>query len=103
MTNQAILEKAIRKARKNGWDKEHADMVEELMKEKAVYFQWVKASSFFIFNHDFCRTLWGEEPHAAPGAIGYGITGDLRNWAWHLQQMVVSEDPIKYLGKHLDV
>lgn len=56
-----------------------------------------------IFNHDFAKALWGEdEEYARMGgeydpAINYGA-----GWQYHLQQMVIAEDPLKYLGEHLD-
>lgn len=36
-----------------------------------------------IFNHEFAKTFWGEH-----------------NWKYHLQQMVLADDPVIYLGEH---
>lgn len=77
-----------------------------------------------IFNHDFAKALWGENRkppesedidenntklglYAARGGgyEGYGdyveleFTGDA--WQYHLQNMVIADNPIKYLGENL--
>lgn len=61
-----------------------------------------------IFRHDFAKALWGEEyvcsdcgnplrlPH--PGSLGHAYT--THGWIFHLQQLVISEDRIKYLEEH---
>ena len=69
-----------------------------------------------IFNHDFAKALWGQRQFDA-----YGVDHDLLRsndavtgsggpdedwyehpiWMWHLQQMVVADDPIKYLGRNI--
>lgn len=78
-----------------------------------------------IFNHDFAKALWGEFPtYTHSGFERYGVGKDVDSWlgpakeaikdkefvtgainytAWkyHLQQMVIADDPIKYLGEHL--
>lgn len=54
-----------------------------------------------IYSHDFAKALWGEctdwvEP----------IRGEYRvpqnGYEHHLQQMVIADDPICYLGENLD-
>ena len=65
-----------------------------------------------IFNHDFAKALWGED-------VEYGISevnghwyqiydGDERTYIeilpacqFHLQQMVIADNPIKYLGDNI--
>lgn len=68
-----------------------------------------------IFNHDFAKALWGEEK-----LDRYNLETDTaidslwdggpeyfdflgKTWQYHLQQMVISDDPIKYLGGNLNV
>ena len=51
-----------------------------------------------IFTHDFAKAFWGES---------YYITSDEFEdnkgiaWQYHLQQMVIAEEPLKYLEKFL--
>lgn len=69
-----------------------------------------------IFNQEFAKALWGEY-QAVPEANyylrykeddGVAITtkhtfyGQVSPWQYHLQQMVIADDPIKYLREHLD-
>lgn len=65
-----------------------------------------------IFNHDFAKALWGDEDHEAFGGYdNFGseecyrckgaTTSPEKCWQFHLQQMVIADDPIKYLGEHL--
>jgi hypothetical protein len=58
-----------------------------------------------IFNHDFAKALWpGDEivyraeVFETPDGIGDEY---LALWEIRLQQMVISEDPIKYLGDNI--
>jgi len=51
-----------------------------------------------IFNHDFAKALWGEEPCEVNGddrLFGQPL------WKYHLQEMVIAPDPIEYLGANL--
>lgn len=56
-----------------------------------------------IFNHDFAKALWGEE------YIGWDISDVYfkkhriasQAWQFHLQQMVIADDPIEYLGENI--
>lgn len=65
----------------------------------------------FIFDHDFARALWGDKPYetgmfynGSPDA--FFANSDLVEevvpvWQHHLQQMVIANDPIKYLGENI--
>jgi len=53
-----------------------------------------------IFNHDFAKSLW-------PGNIlfdegGVKVVTKEPLWKHHLMMMVIAEDPIEYLGAHID-
>ena len=72
-----------------------------------------------LFYHDFARALWKDakipDPVDDEAGVpvlslyeggGYEGYGDYVNflgepWQFHLQQMVLDPDPIKYLGEHL--
>ncbi len=66
-----------------------------------------------IFNHDFAKALWpGYGPamkpldktayHPAPGEWTLPEPDNRPAWQYHLQQMVITDDPVRYLGEHLD-
>lgn len=63
-----------------------------------------------LFSHDFAKALWGEEldsciacgrSHSYLGDCDAGCGNCTPTWEFELQQMVIAEDPIKYLGEHL--
>lgn len=78
MTNQEILTKAIEKAMQSG-----QISAEEL-----------------IFNHDFAKALWPGWDLTPENAK---LIGKPPRPVFHryLQEMVIADDPIKYLGEHL--
>ena len=120
MSNQQILTKAIEKAIDGGfWQlgknevksrygflRDKQKTVEEVyvIEYKGSENQLIRELAFetIIFNHDFAKALWGEDIRIVgetPGAM----TQEERPlaWQWHLQQMVIADDPIKYLGDNL--
>lgn len=92
MTQHRILELAIRKAIKNGWQEEH-------------WLKVLRVNNFgdvpiyqIIFNQDFAKALWGEEVVEADAYADMGQPQMApQAWQYHLQQMVIADDPIKYL------
>lgn len=109
MTNQQILEKAIQKAIDGGWKQPDPTVVWWRSSEGIT-----REAYGLIFNHDFAKALWGDELIQYPEGDTYTVTAllnptpnfcrstELFVWQYHLQQMVIAEDPIKYLGEHLD-
>lgn len=61
-----------------------------------------------IYSHDFAKALWNDDTKILRDAIdrthkeGGGTVYVQLSWKYHLQQMVVADDPIAYLGEHLD-
>lgn len=53
-----------------------------------------------IFNQEFAKALWGVEWPDGPGGRGY-IGEPTPRWHHFLQEMVIADDPIKYLGENL--
>ena len=100
MTNEDILQKAIEKAEKNGF-KTFRWYVDER------YFDsWLndgegryKQEYTIIFSHDFAKAFWGEDLTwiDSPDEERRFISG----WAYHLQNMVLEEEPLLYLKKFL--
>ena len=91
-----ILEQAIRKAFDNCWrpvgiNPDHPAVVFSLALEGV--------DKGYIFTHDFAKALWGEETIYVSLAGQY--ESDVPLWQYHLQQMVISDNPIQYLGEHL--
>lgn len=99
MSSQAILEQAFIAAIANGYEQKP---------EEPNFYRWPEA---LIFNHDFAKALWGvgrisKEATSPLEVERTPYTERFKDWAlplyqWHLQQMVIAPDPIKYLGEHI--
>jgi len=109
MTNKAILEQAIQKAIDGGWlpcaPKYHFE-------GNAIYWDGDTTTlreslRSLIYDHDFAKALWGEAiPLNSQELKEQGFSGGLgqvttMGWQYHLQSMVIAEDPIKYLGENI--
>lgn len=100
MTHQEILTKAIGKAVAGGYS---VTIGEKLLRVLPSFYkidspdallarqEWIRG---IIFNHDFARALCGEEERDPNGWL------TKRSWKHELQDMVIAEDPIKYLGEN---
>lgn len=92
--NKEILQKAVEKAQKN---------TNTVLLIPLLYYQ-------LIFSHDFAKAFWSEElvclicgSKCRPWAHCCTDNNDtLSEWKYHLQQMVLEEDPLKYLEKFLN-
>lgn len=121
MTNKDILEKAIQKAIDGGWKQdlfflglENWDFDERELRweqDREVGFEHISVYQI-IFNQDFAKALWGEEMYhhvfIVPKELSKRFAGthewDIKpEWQYHLQQMVISPDPIKYLSENMPV
>lgn len=119
MTNQEILTKAIDKAVERGYRGQslfyrdalrlHGDSI-TVGPDSDIHINEV------IFSHDFAKALWGEpvdksatmtqtEMNKATGGTFNAPPGMFaiysKGWKDHLQEMVIADDPIAYLGEHL--
>jgi len=95
MPNEQILKKAIEKAVENGWDP-------TLYRD--VFDNWVGDGLddeyyIIIFSHSFAKAFWGEEKIHDDKFVM--IEGMQTAWKYHLQQMVLEEQPLKYIEKWL--
>lgn len=112
-SNQEILEKAIQKAIDGGLDILYKDWsVNEGCSIEGEYRgQWLlKDWQAIIYAppYRFAKALWGEslgfkdateimkKTHADTRFLS-----KVKPWQYHLQQMVIADDPIKYLGENL--
>lgn len=127
LSNKEILEKAIQKAIDGGWrvDNMWVGGKTTYTWESSDYgrdYYFIKCKKYIhekncgdwesveqlIFNHDFAKALWGEGIllcyECTEGRHdtdhGYGIDR-MAEWQYELQQMVIAEDPIKYLGDNI--
>ena len=88
---KAVIDKGI----KNQWDYLRWLItiaswydVKQFDKEKMITMPFVYS---ILFSHDFAKAFFGEE---------HWLYGK-RPWQYHLQQAVVSDDPIEYYYKNL--
>ncbi len=109
MTEAEILRKAIEKAMANGyatalvWDEETGTLCEA--GGLPGKYQPVCSNSI-IFDHEFAKAFWGEERFDGLVKDGDTLVRLVRLeieywWQFHLQQMVLEENPVKYLGRYL--
>lgn len=97
MSNEEILRKAIEKAEKNGYYFPIPSMRE------GYDLSMTKYVPFFIFDHGFAKAFFGERVRTYIQVKDEPATRQPAeyDWQYYLQQMVLEEDPIRYLEKHL--
>jgi hypothetical protein len=102
MSNQKILEKAIKKAIDGGY-KTGNEWLKILSNTNDEVFMLNQAYSL-IFNHAFAKALW---PTEASGSVDPRATSPstakplIPTWQARLMEMVIADDPIKYLGENV--
>lgn len=107
MSNQEILEKAIQKAIAGGWRPEGKYSQTVAFNVKTNQFETVEPKlgiNDIIFSREFAKVLWGEE-QLIQEVNNEELTGRTavldKSWQYHLQQMVIADDPIEYLGRNI--
>ena len=110
MKNEQILKKAIEKAVKNGYDfnkaKKISDQIDNIVSRNILFSgadtDIVKSTYGLIYSHDFAKAFFGEEIHKVMVLDKeYAIKSDLYEWQYQLENMVLEEEPLKYLEKYL--
>ncbi len=106
MNHKEILEKAIQKAIESGmtgyWTDRYRRCIELDELDYLVEgnnLEEGRTIETLIYNHDFAKALWGETTNTA-GTLDNRVSA-LDGWQYHLQQMVIADDPIKYLGENI--
>lgn len=101
MTNREVLKKAISRAIDGGW-KYGEDTTYNVNFSRVSRVDGILSVKYelYIFTHDFAKALWGEDIYNSKVDSGDSYNGTLI-WQYHLQQMVISSDPIKYLGENI--
>ena len=111
MTNEEILKKAIGIAIKNGYDVVMRDALSSVIAENKTSPTFEEELNGFsrviIFSHEFAKAFWGndkimcidcgEERKDGGRYCNDCATRMKKSWAVHLQQMILEENPIKYL------
>jgi hypothetical protein len=113
MSDHNTLQKAIDRAIANGWygHLDHSDTGTWLVVGNLHTRIDGPMPKDVFYSHDFARALWGtdeqEGQHLAETENYYAfeaaedVTYDGPKWKLHLMNMVISDDPIAYLGEHL--
>ena len=92
MSDKEILKKAMEKT--GIFSKDHIESMPDHIPNNNNYY-------FIIFDHIFAKAFFGsgQKEYFWDGKSGFSIT--MVAWKWHLQQMVLEENPLKYLSKFL--
>jgi hypothetical protein len=100
MTDQEILRRAIARAANNGWHrgKAIAEDYDEIVKIVGFRSLWQDV----IYSHDFAIAFWGEAKEDWQGIEYDPRNRILRAWHYHLQHMVIEDEPLKYIEQFLD-
>lgn len=126
MKDEEILKKAIGKAIKNGWGgwvcpwrvvRRKKLVMVELQASKIGFEDSDLHPWLLIYDHDFARAFWGDKhffhnpmrtqkdyrkkEEVATRINASEFTWEGEEWQYHLQQMVLEADPIKYLEDFL--
>jgi len=104
MTDKEILKKAVEKAENNGY--QLSQYIKSLFIKHDIpsiqYFTDVDLHFLIIFSHEFAKAFWGEKLLVHVILKGGGMIPKILSWEYHLQQIVLKEEPLKYLEKFLD-
>lgn len=111
MSDQEILTKAVDIALENGW-KPELYLPGPIEANQVISYYDCDEFRYFdvIYDKDFAKALWGDtEVAPMPNGTCLYETGDDNinykvyqpAWQMHLQQMVIAEDPVKYLGESI--
>ncbi len=113
MKPEKILRKAIEKAVKNGYKDTYGYLNGWRKRYLQSYMSSVISSKDYyriIFSHQFAKAFWGEDNcifvkgqgvYPIPAKDATQNVADLKIWEFHLQQMVLEKDPLKYLERFL--
>jgi hypothetical protein len=56
-----------------------------------------------IFDKEFAKSIWGKEVKRLPFNSTHPQLGEsCILWQWHIKQMLLDEEPLKYLEKNLN-
>lgn len=108
-----ILAAIIEKARDGGWndDELRATFPKELVEKHGIKFMQMalaESPQSIIFRHDFAKAFWGEEMGVVCVSSSHhcegwheGENGRYPRWQFHLERLVMKEQPLEYLEQFL--
>jgi hypothetical protein len=109
MTKEQILRKAIKKAIKNGyinlalkigsWDYDAGSIFYYDTRRKGSSLIVREGIREILFDHQFAKAFWENDGDKFP--YDDRPWEEQPAWQYHLQQMVLEEDPVKYLEKFI--
>lgn len=113
MTNKEILNKAIEKAFGNSWEfdnldkwevtagKVHQTVMNNWYQYIFVYKDQVRVIDIerIIYDHSFAKALWPDPENYNVSIPSWGKPTPY--WQTRLKEMVIADDPIKYLGENI--
>jgi hypothetical protein len=109
MNNCEILRKSYLKAMENGF-RGYSDLDRVIFSNTLIIYdkEQIFRDNFMpserdwysilglVFDHNFAKAFWGEEYNNKDNPYD-----DSKIWEYHLQKMVVVQEPLKYLEKFL--
>lgn len=128
---EKILQRAIDRSVGRGWNKRGFDevslitgsyeneMIQGIQLSYKGEEELAKYLSIFdlIYSHDFAKSLWGDKIVCSNCGKSFDLgqvvctaeacvlkdhdMGELPLWAYNLQRMVLTEDPVLYMAKHI--
>ena len=102
MNKENILKKALEKAVKNGFRIKNLDYNNN--KEMSYFCDMVISDNLYnlIFSHEFAKAFWKEKKIIRDdfGEL-FKEPPRIQDWKYHLQQLVLEKEPLKYLEKFL--
>lgn len=114
MSDQEILHKAVSKAEDNNYKFPRENcmfypLINSDFEYPYFYYteEWTGTWSLhineIIFDHGFAKAFWGTHTNDAGWTkeSNYTKLERIEEWQYHLQQMVLEEEPLKYLERFL--
>lgn len=112
MTDREILEKVIDKLDNSGigyslkkWWKDQKRIDEVTKGEDGLDEEYRLRRYYFIFSHEFAKAFWGMDKdswfESDQDKEKYEQKSEGRGYRYHLQQMVLEENPLNYLEKFI--
>jgi len=104
MTDKQILQKAMKKANKNGYREPKLKLLKEEERLELFFAVDDNIPLFYviIFSHDFAKAFWGKKQIEIQGEKLYCNNDKVYEWQMNLQQMVLEPEPLQYIKKFLD-
>lgn len=103
MKKEEILKKVIERAVDNGWNEDtFFDDISIGKMEDDGYFMCIDVDSALhinsiLFDHSFAKAFWGNDTPYNPILL----SDQLPAWQYHIQQLALAEDRLKYMAGFL--